>query len=479
LAAVAVIFGMSRLAILATGGRFSTQYLGAQPQLAPLNELRAHPFHVAFSLHTQPPLYNLLVGSILRWSPLAIGLSFQVVWLLAAFVLAVAMYGLLLELGAGPVVAVLGTTLVMLDPYLLGPEMGVNYDGLVPALLVLTCYFAARHVRSGRCRWFGCCVVAATTTVLTRSLFHPMWMVALIVGLVAFRRPTGGWRRPVVVSAVSLSMVLAIMVSNQVRFGSFQLSSFLGMNLQRAVIAPMPESEVQRLVDEGRISPLSQIPPFSPYRAYEPMVGPCRPHHRDPVLADLSTQAGFPNFNSECFLPLYAQAQRDALHALRAEPGTFLLRRPTATVIFFSVTRPSSGDPVTRLLLRLYDPLLLEVTRFVSMVAWQSPVGFGPLILKVSLLLGAAAVVVLASGALAVIRLLRNCAGSIDRVMVMLAFSVLWVAVVGVTTEMGENGRFRLYVDPILLGVLTVKVAAGAKWCFRTVREWRELSDAS
>ncbi len=444
-----------------TGGRFSTSLLDLQPQLLDQVQLRAHPFGAAWHTQIQPPLYNLLVGSVLRWSPWPPGFSFQVLWVAAGAVTTVALYGFLLEVGAGWRLAAAATVLAaVLNPYLLTFEHTLTYEAPVTALVTVSALAVARYARTGSVAAFAGFAAAATATVLTRTLFHPLWLVVVLAGLLLLRPPEVDWRRPAGVAGMAVVLVGIVVVQNHALSGSWGLSSFFGMNLQRSVIGPLPPSTVDRLVADKSLSPEAQVDPFAPYASYRPQFGPCRRSSDDPVLASPTKRAGFANFNADCYLPVYRQAQEDALAALRAEPGRYLANRVTAASIFLNQQEGiGAQSPVTTGLRWGYDVALLAVPHRLDMRGWQSsPGGLKGLDLKVSVTAALAVAVALALGARSAWRVATGRAGPADVALLYVGFTTLFVLAVGLTTELGENGRFRLLLDPLLLGLLTVTV---------------------
>ncbi|MCU1453917.1 MAG: hypothetical protein JWN46_2063 [Acidimicrobiales bacterium] len=464
---VAAVFLVVRVIIWTSGGRFSTLYLGVQPQLLDPAQLRAHPLRAALSTHIQPPLYNFFVGAVLRWSPLSARTSFGLLWGACGLAIVLALHDFLRELGARPAVALIATLVVLLDPYLVALEHSLSYDYPVAAMLVVAVWSVARYGSTGAVRWYLAFAVTVTAIVLSRALFHPLWLALVLALPLLVRPPTANVRRPAAIGALGLALVLAFMVSNQLRFGSFGLSSFLGMNLQASVISPMPPDQVRRLVADGTLSPLSQVRQFSGYQKYEPIAGPCRAHTDhpgQPILADPQKSTGFSNFNAECYLPIYRQLQTDALAAIKADPGRYVRNRGTGIALFFSSPADTRHQGAAmNALTDVYDVALLPVDHVVHMEHWQTTLGGFPFLrLKISLLLAAAFVIVAIRGVGAVRRLVRRRdPTAVAEVFVWL--SVLWVAVVGTTVELGENARFRATLDPLLLGLLVVAVAAGVE----------------
>ncbi len=92
----------------------------------------------------------------------------------------------------------------------------------------------------------------ATVVVLTRSLYHPVWALA-VVGLVAWTfRNTLSLKRIGVAVLIPVLLVGGWMLKNELLFGRATLSSWFGMNLQRAVIPVLPLAEKEQMYDEGR-----------------------------------------------------------------------------------------------------------------------------------------------------------------------------------------------------------------------------------
>ena len=71
--AVAVFLAI-RIAYWVAGGGLSTAAIGTSWQLLDAHQLAAHPLQSLTVLHIQPPLFNLFVGAVLRWSPLSAGM---------------------------------------------------------------------------------------------------------------------------------------------------------------------------------------------------------------------------------------------------------------------------------------------------------------------------------------------------------------------------------------------------------------------
>lgn len=458
--------------LVAAGVRVTTDDLGISWQLIGIDELGRDPLGSVWYLHTQPPLHNLVVGSVLRWSPFpAVGT------LVALYALALVGTGLLLtdvlaRWRVHPVAAGLVSALALANPNLLTTVGVASYEVPVTLLLVASLWWFQRSLqRPGLVPLVG---LAATLTALamTRSLFHPAFVVAVVVLAGVARRIA--WRHVVVALAIPVLVVGGWMLKNQVVFGTPTLSSWLGFNLQRGVVATMERDDVERDVADGRVTSLALEYPWGELGQYQAWLDGCRADHDQPATADAIKYRvqGVPiaNFNHECYLPLYEESQANAIALVKAHPGQYLRSRGTVVVASFAVASIGNEDPgfgtskasVDRTWMdEAGDVLLVPVHVDFRMGSWNLPLfGDAPISFEISLTLALlAAGVVLRSG-LAAVRLVR--VGWADRRERWSTDELLWlqaglcvvlVVLVGDLIEFGENGRFRSLVDPLLVAL--------------------------
>lgn len=458
--------------LVAAGVRVTTDDLGISWQLIGIDELGRDPLGSVWFLHTQPPLHNLVVGSVLRWSPFpAIGT------LVALYALALVGAGLLLtdvlaRWRVHPVAAGLISVLALANPNLLTTIAVASYEVPVTFLLVASLWWFQRGLqRPGLLPLVGLSVTLTALT-MTRSLFHPAFVVAVVVLVAVARRLA--WRHVAIALAIPVLVVGGWMLKNQAVFGTPTLSSWLGFNLQRGVVATMERGDVERAVADGRVTSLALEYPWGELGQYERWLDDCRPEHDDPaVSAPIKYRVqGVPiaNFNHECYLPLYAESQANAVALVKAHPGQYLRSRGTVVVASFAVAsigndEPGFGTskpPVDRTWMdEAGDVLLVPVHVDFALGSWNLPLfGDAPVSFEISLTLALLALGVVLRGGLAVVRLVR--VGWADRREGWATEELLWfqvglcvvlIVLVGDLIEFGENGRFRALVDPLLVAV--------------------------
>lgn len=471
---VAVVAGL-----VSSGATIDRRSLAVSWQLVDLHVLRDDPFGSVWYLHTQPPLYNLTVGAVLRWSPFpAIGTLFvlYVICLAVAGALLVDLFG---RWGIHPLLAGGIVALALTAPPILTTIVHGSYEVPLAALLVAATWTLQRHLdRPGAAGLIGLSALL-TALVMTRSLFHPAW-VAVVLALAVVARPLP-WRTVAVAAAIPLVCVGGWMVKNQVVFGEATMSSWVGFNLQRGVVAPYQADEVQAAVDDGSVTPLAQIPPWQSLPAYDAVAAPCEPDDRHPAVGARVKDTGVPievaNFNNACYIPLYHEAEENARTLVRDDPGTFVGTRAAPMVASFAVASIGVEDPQTTVtgrqdpsltwMDRLWDVLLVPTTTTISMEGWNLPfLQAESFTVEVSLLLAAGFLVLVARAAVATVRVARS--GWRDRaerwrsddvVWAFLAGTAVLVVVLSGLLEFGENGRFRSTIDPLLIALPLALVA--------------------
>jgi hypothetical protein len=434
-----VVFVVSRVAVAAAGVRFQTSWLDIAWQVSDLQLLEDRLLETVWYGHSQPPVLDLAVGLVLKFSPLDLVATFTISSLLLGVVLTVACVDLLRRLGAGRVAQTLVTCLAICSPQMVLYSNWVSYEFPVTVGLLVLVDLMVAYVARPAAILLAAVVGTASLCVLTRSLLHPVLLVAVVAVALIAARPRGGRSALVLAVVVPLAPVLLFVGRSLVLWEQPSLSSWFGMNVARVALLDIPVERREELISRGDMSPLALELPFSPYERYAPHMAPCEPTHPD--VADLTRPAkanGTSNFDYECYLPVFQQYGRDALAGIRAEPMTYLRSERTAYLLFFSSTHRYYflGDNAAHLdgLITAYD------------VVMPRPSYLGTPIDVVGV---AATALTLAAAAVSVVRWWRDGSSPARAGLVLAGGLVLFVMVAGNLFEVGENQRFRVLVEPI------------------------------
>lgn len=451
-------------AAVATGERVRIDNLATDWQVLPLGPLRDHPLRSVWRLHTQPPLWNLLVAVAER---IGTSFTFHLVMAISGAVLTWALAELAIVLGMSSRASVALALFATLSGPVFAGAFVARYELPVAALLALVVLLAARRTTPWPL------AVAGAAVVLVRSMYHPVWFLLLLALWWLLHRGVVPWRRVLPAALVPLLVIGAWMGKNEVQVGRFTMSSWGGMNLLRSVQGAVGEDRLAELAADGTISPVGALPAFSPYGAYQPVMPPCDAGGGSPVVTDaVKAEVGsgpwagvVPNYNHRCFVAVYDQAGVDARALVRAEPAAWAKARVWSLNNWWGTPRVTAESPVTRLLAAASRATLLAVPHPGLPSAWAGSwvwVHEYPL----SLLLLVLTLVVIVAGTRAVWwRPADGVAPAGRRVaLAVTAMVVGWTFVVGVVAELGEQDRFRTMTDPL---VLTVGGAVLWEWASR------------
>ena len=440
-----------------TGQRFNTDYLNYGWQLIPWDVLSTDPLRSVFYLHIQPPLWNLFLGTTAWMSPFSDRVTLQVLMALIGF--AVAWLAALLgqRLGLSRRVAVIVALIATLHPEVLKGAFEPTYELATAALLLAVLIAVSDLTRKENVRRSLVILAGAVTvTALTRSLYHPAWaLVIVIFGLWLMRRRIN-WKSSVLVLSIPVIFMGSWMAKNEVMFGHTTMSSWFGMNLQRAVIPVLPKDDLDEMYAKGQISEIAMIGPFGKYELYENVFEDCVPTRSHRSLAEpmRTTDQWSPNFNYECFLPLYDQAGKDAIAVIKEHPEAWLEGRlwSLRTTIAVSPIPSESKSEVMTGLDRVFSIARLDFGGVLSTKGWGTPIygqleahaDFGLMLIPMYLTIGWIGLWQILQ------RLRRKQLNAASTIYVVGSFTVAFTVIVGAIAELGEQSRFRTMIDPIV-----------------------------
>ena len=440
-----------------TGQKFNTDYLNYGWQLIPWDILSTDPIRSVFYLHIQPPLWNLLLGSTAWLSPFSDRTTLQL--LMALIGLAVAWLAAVLacRLGLSRNAAVIVALIATLHPEVFKGAFEPTYE-LATAGLLLVVLIAVADLSRGENvrRSLMVLSIAVTVTALTRSLFHPLWAILIVIfGLWLMRRRIH-WKSAVLVMSIPVIFMGGWMAKNEVLFGHATMSSWFGMNLQRAVIPVLPKDQLDEMYAQGQVSDIAMIGPFGKYELYQDAVEPCTPKrsYRALVEPTRTTDQWSPNFNYECFLPIFDQAGKDAIAVIKEHPEAWLEGRlwSLRTTVAVSPIPSESPSVVVRGLDQVFSIARLDFGGVLSTKGWGTPIygqleartDFGLMLIPMYALIGVVGLWHIIQ------RLRRKVLNALAPIYLVGSFTVAFTVIVGAIAELGEQSRFRTMVDPIV-----------------------------
>ncbi len=440
------------------GGQLSLRWISASHFLD-FSLYRDQLLESVWYMHMQPPLFNLLTGLCVKIFPRSYETVFALLFFLLSLVLAWTIYRLMRFLNVGR-----GLALALTVCYQFGrPDLFYRnfyfYTYPLMTLLVLAGYFLSRYLKDNGLpagTAFFCSLAALT---LTRALYHPVWIGVITIGLLILSR--GRRRQILLMAAIPLMLVVIWMGKNYYLFGSFTMNSQLGYSLAKIATRFLTPGEKERLLREGRVSPLVEIYPHNRYPVYYDYISEVETYWHPVEVLTQRHKTVYPpsdprppeNFNHLDHLVLSRQYARDAFRVIRHCPRAYLRGVSRAALVYFLPTWMAFDIWAMRMP-ELYDRFWAMTGGSFAALAEPDPDLYRDIAYTLPRVCW---FVVLAYALVAVIiihDLIRKTGiarWSRDRLITLgfLVFTVGYVTVMGIMLDYGENNRFRAEIVPL------------------------------
>lgn len=260
---IAAAFVLSRVLAAWFGIHMRSEALYSYWQYLDVETLRHQLLQGLWYDHAQPPIFNALLGVMVKISgdraPLLFSCFFKAVTLANACLLLAILHRLVTH----RFIPLLLTLLYLLSPATLIFETELFYTTFISMLLLVSIFFLLRLGENDR--WTTCWGVCLPLVILclTRSLYHILW-IAIALGIVLFYlRKKTPFKKMLIVASFSLLLVASWYIKNFIVFHQFSTSSWIGMNVARTVFHDHPVKDSSRI---------EAFEPFSDLKSYRPFI---------------------------------------------------------------------------------------------------------------------------------------------------------------------------------------------------------------
>lgn len=425
-----LIFAVSR-AVLYTIFPFRIEFLPWLMQLLDVELLKYDLWSSLWYLHTTPPLYNLMVGLMLKAFPTnVLPYAFQTLYFLMGLGMVAMTYLILKYLTKDARIACVGGLIFTVYPVLFSFEVIPFYTYPLAFLLVLTVYALTRFVDSGKRLWLVTLLITPVVMILMRNFFHIVfYFIPIAFGVCWYVYKT---RRPLFGLAVAVSIVLFVIglapsIKNQVQYGIFSSSTWQGMQLYSLTYF-VPHEKIDVLKSEGLVTPIVDIPRFRDPEIYYHYYG-LESKRGTPAVNALRKSTGDGNFNNWIYARVAKESQKNALTIIARYPQYLVERYLNSVYIFFGV-----GNSNYRFFNALDKWLVFDGSTFHRAYQWAKyfivPAVFGILFFFI---------------------LWRLWKDRRNVVSLLLLFILLYVFGVSTVVEIGENYTARAPADPLII----------------------------
>jgi hypothetical protein len=283
--------------------------------------------------HTQPPVFNLLLGTVLKIAGDHAGLVF--ITLLKAITLANTF--LILTIGKRLLpdnswrLPLLASLFYLLSPATLLFENELFYTTFISLLLLIGCLNLLSLSRAINWKNTTGFVLPLFLVAMTRSLYHLAWLILITAVTIFLLRKKSGIRTLVTGSLLVILLTGGWYARSLVLFGSFSSSTWMGMNLARNVFhdAVFKDS-----------TDIAAIEPFSRISAYHAFLLPGDTLRYGPIgTIDLHEELKSDSFINEKDLGYIAISRRymeSCKREIREHPAAYAKNVLQSAIIFFA-----------------------------------------------------------------------------------------------------------------------------------------------
>ncbi|MCU1427966.1 MAG: hypothetical protein JWL83_1966 [Actinomycetia bacterium] len=474
------MFAVSRVAYRLRGIRFDEGSTFQSFQVIDDHLLRHDFLSSVWHFHAQPPLFNILIGVLMRL-PGPEYVWYASVYLALGVALTASLFLLQRELGVPRVFAAVVTTVFVVSPAAVLYENYFFYTYPVAVALCAAALFLVRFVRTARTRDGVFAFLLLASVALVRASYHLVWLVA-IVAIVAVALGRTQWRRAIVAGILPVLLVGGWYVKQYEEFGAFASSTWLGMSLAKVAFFDVPKPQIAHLVRAGTLSKHALEPGFERANQY----GYAHDGTSGIKVLDERTKAnGQPNFGFDGYRAVSTQAQKDAIAFIKERPGHYA-RNVSYSLRFFVL--PGADYPYLTAnrnhvlgIEQAYDRVLFwQQSAYSAFLPRPYPnlARFGPQAKNVSWGLVLMYLIALLAGPVVGFTYWRRRrhrslsdatdGGVVDRasvvVLAVISLTLAYAVLVDNLFELGENNRFRFETDPLVCAIVAFACTGAYRW---------------
>lgn len=330
-----IVFIVSRILAYGAGVRMVMRPLYQGIQVLDPILLQNHLLESLIHLHSQPPLFNLFLGIILKAFPDTYIGVFQIIFWGVGYAMIMGLYVLMRRLDIPNHLSLILTAYFCLNPALILLENWLMYTHFIMAVLIWSAVFLHRYLSESKNLdgfvFFG----LMGMLVLTKGIFHILWYVMFVGVLMISRRVP--IRSILTTSLIPLLLISGIYFKNFVLFGSLTTSKvWMVFNLGEMAVKHIRDDQLIAYCRNGDLN----------FTTCERFLGSQSPEYQRmlekfnrevgaeptnvPVLDQVfKPTSGHINWHSRRFLKSADYALEDSLFMLRNHPESYLksLRR--------------------------------------------------------------------------------------------------------------------------------------------------------
>jgi len=447
------VFVISRFAYWRMGVRFDDSTLPWFWQFLDVPLLRDGLLQSCFHMHSQPPGFNLFLGTVIKLFPAHSTGVYHLCFLLSGLLIYFSLYVILLMMGMRNWIAAVLSSIFIVNPCAILYENLLFYTYPTSGMLTFAAIWFLAYARSGAVRHAVMFFLLVAAICYTRSLFHLVYLIAC-VGLLVILRPRA-WRALCLAASPAIILVTVLYLKNAILFGFFGTSSWLGINLWHSASRHVPHSEFQKMAEAGELTEAIPGIPFRAVTNYPASFAEVPTRFQNvPALAREMKDGGHPNFNHYAYLRVGREYMNVSRIVIGRNPRSYFCSIADAYLIYLS---PYIEDSSLHKNAERISPLVSVWTNFTQWIPINLSPGyrwiFGKDVDRVYPLMQLVLYPsILLISMVFMVRKKLLVGLDVDQVRTACGFAlctIVYVAVIGNLFDYGENHRFRVLTMPL------------------------------
>jgi hypothetical protein len=328
---IVAVFTITRILTWLMSLRMSSWPLYAYWQYLDVNTLKNHLLSGIWYDHAQPPVFNLFLGVVLKMGGEQSASLFAAILKLISLANGLLIFSILRRLALSDPWPLITSLAYLISPATLIFECELFYTTTASLFLLISVYFLIRYSDSEKF-WnaFGI-FFPLTLLCLTRSVYHIVWLLAVVAFLLFYFRRTTSFYRLIFLSLVSIMLVGGWYLKNKIIFGRFTSSTWVGMNMARNVFH---DNEIR---DSSRIEAYAPFSRISVYRKFlDPHFEDAYKGLNDPDLLMEMKNDSFINETEVSYILVSDLYQQASTKYIRTHPGAFAKNVFQSSILYFT-----------------------------------------------------------------------------------------------------------------------------------------------
>lgn len=275
-----------------------------------------------YYLHSQPPLFNIFLGVILKLFPNNYALVFQLIYLALGPALAASLFFIMVKLRVPDKLSAILAIIFIINPSVILYENLLFYEYPIVTILALSVVFLIEFLANGRFRDAVIFFALLAILVLMRNIYSMYYFLLVLLVLILILYKKYAWKKILLAGLVPFLIIFTVAAKYFFLYHSFTMGTiFFEQNFNQAAVSSISHMELQVLTDYGDISPLSKIGHFRPLSKYKQYVN--IPATGIPILDSKYKLKGSINIHNLAYVDISKKLLKDALYIMGHYPKKF------------------------------------------------------------------------------------------------------------------------------------------------------------